>query len=238
MRLRAVLLDLDGTLADTLPGLTLTANRMRARHGLPAVGPGVVRMWVGEGAARFAARAMTGQRDGTLPDAALATALADFHALYAECQNHRLRLYAGAAQALGALHAARVPLACITNKPRRHAAAMLDALRIAGFFAALVTPEDGHGSKPSAAPLLAACRALDVPPRGAVVVGDAMPDILAARAAGCAVVTVRYGYGGIGAAQADASVTSLAELPHVAIAVRLRRAAAAAGSASTHGGRT
>lgn len=211
----ALLCDLDGTLADTLGGLHATANALRASHGLGPATAGQVRAWVGDGAARFTARALTGRHDGTLAPAAQADALAAFHALYARHLLDHLRAFPGVVATLLALRAAGVRLACITNKPAAHARAVLDALVPAGTIECLVTPDDGHGIKPDAGPLLAACAALGVAPERALMVGDSGVDVAAARAAGCAVITVRHGYGNSAAAGADAQVNAFAEVAYV-----------------------
>lgn len=210
----AVLCDLDGTLADTLGGLVATANALRAGHGLGPATPGQVRSWVGDGAARFAARALTGQHDGALAEGAQADALAAFHTLYAGHLLDDLRAFPGVAATLLALRAAGVRLACITNKPGPHARAVLDALVPAGTIECLITPDDGHGTKPHPGPLLAACAALGVAPEHAVMVGDSGVDVAAARAAGCGVITVRYGYGTTAAAGADGQVNAFTELAY------------------------
>lgn len=210
----ALLCDLDGTLADTLGGLIATANALRESHHLSPAAPAQVRSWVGDGAARFAARALTGRHDGELAPDALAPALAAFHTLYARHLLDRLRAYPGVVTTLRALRAAGVRLACITNKPGPHARAVLNALIPAGTIDCLITPDSGHGAKPAPGPLLAACAELAVVPERALMVGDSGVDVAAARAAGCRVVTVRYGYGDSGAAGADAQVNAFSELAY------------------------
>ena len=112
-------------------------------------------------------------------------------------------------------------LACVTNKPARFTLPLLARAELAGWFDAVVTADAVVRGKPDPEPVLAACRLLGVAPANAVMIGDSANDALAARAAGCHVLLVPYGYAEGGAVQdldCDGIVSTLlhaAQLPAI-----------------------
>ena len=191
-----VLLDLDGTLADTAAGIHAAGGRMLAELGLPPVSLARAQEFIGDGMPRFVKRLLTGER-WTNPDAALFSRASEMMSRhYAQECEVAPKLYPGARSALNSLSAAGISLACVTNKPRRFTEPMLRACGLDSTFDSVVCGDDGENKKPHPEPLLRACAELGASPHGALMVGDsAATDLRAARAAGCGFAGVSYGYG-------------------------------------------
>jgi phosphoglycolate phosphatase len=220
---RAVLFDLDGTLLDTAADISVALNRALAEQGLPGLAPAVVRVLIGGGVPTLIGRTVA--RLGAGAAAVDTEALLDrftFH--YGWINRHeemQTRAYPGVAEGLAGLHALGLKLAVVTNKPRQATIDLLARLGLARPIQAVVGGDSVVHRKPHPQPLLLACAELQVPPVEALMVGDSLTDVLAARAAGLAVVCVPYGYNE-GAdprsLPSDAFVQSVADLPPLLIA--------------------
>lgn len=210
-----ILIDLDGTLVDSVPDLTYCVDAMMARLGRPAPGEAAVRQWVGNGVERLVCRALTGTLDGE-PDADdYARALPIFLDLYAENTAARSVLYPGVAEGLELLRARGYRLGCVTNKAARFTEPLLQAVGIRAAFELVISGDSLAEKKPSPVPLLHAAEHFAVAPSAALMLGDSVSDVKAARAAGFSVICVSYGYNhgqDIRATQPDAVIDSLTEL--------------------------
>ena len=199
--MRAALLDLDGTLLDTAPDLAAAANAMLAELRLPGLEDRRVRGFIGKGLAHLVCRSLGAAR-GAEPDAQmLAAALRSFEHHYAQLNGRRSVLYPGVREGLTALRSRGVRLACVTNKPARFTQPLLARFDLAQDFDAVVSGDTVARKKPDPEPVLAACRLLGVAIADAVMIGDSANDALAARAAGCRVLLLPYGYAEAGAVQ-------------------------------------
>lgn len=191
--IKAVLLDLDGTLLDTVPDLAAAANAMLAGQGLAALPAAQVREFIGGGIPRLVERCL--QASGhPLACERLEPALRSFATHYARLNGVASRPFPGVVEALERMRAARLRLACVTNKAGAFAVPLLEKTGLAPFFEAVVSPEQAGSRKPQPGPILHACRALRVAPAEAAMIGDSATDVAAARAAGCRVLLVPYGY--------------------------------------------
>jgi len=215
---QAILFDLDGTLVDTAADITLALNRTLDGLGLEPMAEHAVRVLIGRGAAVLIGKAMNAH--GRIADAAQVDALLrQFIGHYAELLEQgesRAVPFPGALAALRLLRAGGVRLAVVTNKAKRLAES---TLLHAGFGAELALVVGGDSCarrKPDPEPLLFACQQLGVAPVAALMVGDSVNDVLAARAAGMPVLCVPYGYNE-GAdphtLDCDGFAESLADLP-------------------------
>jgi phosphoglycolate phosphatase len=191
---RAVALDLDGTLLHTAPDLADAANRMLHALGRPVLPETLVMTYVGNGAARLVKRLLTGDMDAE-PDAALfEQAQALFFEHYAEVLTRRTLPYPGAMDGVRQLHEAGYQLACITNKPERFTRPLLQAMGMLRYFSLVLSGDSLPRKKPDPLPLLHMAEVFGVSPARMVMIGDSSADVGAARAAGCAAIAVSYGY--------------------------------------------
>jgi phosphoglycolate phosphatase len=205
---RAVLVDLDGTLLDTAPDLAAAANRMLAELGLPPRTVDEIASFIGKGVPMLVRRAL-GDAQSRFEEA-----LPLFEGYYAEESGRQSVAYSGAREGIGRMRAAGLALACVTNKPERFTRELLERTGFA--FDVLVCGDQVVRKKPDAEAVLLACARLGVAPREALFIGDSQNDVDAARAAGCAVWCVPYGYNeGRPVPACDRVVATLAEAAEV-----------------------
>ncbi len=219
MRLpRLALVDLDGTLIDTLPDIAFCVDEMLVRLGLDPVGPARVRDWVGNGVDVLVERALSGRLDPSTDPQRCASALPTFMQLYEEHTSGRSHVYDGVHDGLEYLRRAGVALGCVTNKPSRYTTKLLSAFGLDGYFPLVVSGDSVTRRKPHPMPLLHAARHFHIEPGDGLLIGDSANDVQAARAAGFRIVCVTYGYNrgdDIRAWEPDAVVDSLSELPNL-----------------------
>jgi phosphoglycolate phosphatase len=194
--LRAVLLDLDGTLLDTAEDIAKALNRALAEMHFASLATAEVRNMIGRGAPTLITRAVA-RLGASVYAGGQARLLERFDFHYD--QLHRLkqchsRAYPGVAEGLRGLHELGLRLAVVTNKSKPLAVQLLHQLALHEWIDEVVGGECCEHRKPSPEPLLLACRKLQVDPRDALMVGDSATDVLAARAADIPVVCVPYGY--------------------------------------------
>jgi phosphoglycolate phosphatase len=145
-----------------------------------------------------------------------------YEAAWQRYQHHYLAIngefadvYPGVIEGLQQLHDAGLQLACLTNKPLSFAKPLLQAKGLDHFFMHVYGGDSFERKKPDPLPLLKTCEALGVMPAQALMVGDSSNDAHAARAAGCPVVLVRYGYNhgeSVDGVDADAHVDALTQI--------------------------
>ncbi len=215
---RLVLVDLDGTMVDSAPDLAYCLDATLGELDLPTRGQEAVRSWVGNGMERLLHRALTGALEGVADPVLYAKAWPIFAALYAVHTNRRTIVYEGVREGLDALIQLGFPLVCVTNKHTRFAVPLLEDLGLASCFRLLVAGDTLPYQKPDPRPLLYAMQHFQTPPEHCLMVGDSINDVVAARAAGCAIVCVGYGYNhgeDIRTAAPDAVVDSIMEVAHM-----------------------
>lgn len=203
--MRVAILDLDGTVVDTLDDLAEAVNAALADVGLPPRPRDEVRQFVGEGARRLVSRAVAPREDLVEP------ALAAWWRHYEAHLLDRTRPYPGIREALA--RAGRT-LAIHTNKPGRLAREILDGLGLSARFAAVLGGDEAP-RKPDPSGTLALLARLGARPEDAVFVGDSRVDVETARAAGIPMVAVTWGFRPreeLEAAGATRFVSSAAEL--------------------------
>jgi len=193
-RFRAVAFDLDGTLVDSAPDLAAAANGMLAALGLRTLPVERVAAAIGEGIDALVVRTLT-ESAGRAPGAdEIAAAASRFREIYAANVFRASRVYPGVKEGLERLAARGLPLGCITNKASRFAKALLREAGLAPWLTFVECAETPGQRKPAPDLLLKACGGLGIAPPGLLYVGDSALDVAAARAAGCPVVMVAYGY--------------------------------------------
>lgn len=211
-----ILIDLDGTLVDSVPDLTYCVDAMLAQLGRPPRGEAAVRNWVGNGVERLVKRALTNRMDGEPSATELAQALPLFCDIYADNTARRSQPYPGVRAGLDWLQAQGYRLGCVTNKAARFTDPLLASLALRPYFELVISGDSLPERKPHPLPLLHAAERVGCDPTAALMVGDSISDVKAARAAGFAVVCVSYGYNhgeDISLAGPDAVIDALTELP-------------------------
>ncbi|WP_019625081.1 phosphoglycolate phosphatase [Thioalkalivibrio sp. ALJT] len=215
-RPRMILIDLDGTLIDSVPDLAYSVDAMMRELGLPERGEAAVRNWVGNGVERLVKRALLNALDGEPDPEVFERALPVFMRIYQENTAGRSPLYPGVREGLDQLKAAGFRLGCVTNKAERFTVPLLREKGILDDFEIVVAGDALPQKKPDPAPLLHAAKELGVDASEALMVGDSKSDVKAARAAGFQIVCMTYGYNhgcDIRAEDPDAVLDRLDELP-------------------------
>jgi len=214
LRVKAVMIDLDGTLADTIPDLAEAANMMLRELDQPGLERDLIRTFVGKGIPKLVERALAGSLEGSAPAGLLARALPIYERCYAEVNGKHAVIFPGVNEGLRMLRAMQLPLACVTNKAERFTLALLEHLRLARCFDQVIAGDTLPQKKPDPQPLLHACRGFGIAPGDMLMIGDSANDVEAARAAGCPVFCVTYGYNegrDVRELDVDAIVASLIE---------------------------
>jgi len=210
----AVLLDLDGTLLDTVADLAAATNAMLVEGGRAPLDLETVAAYVGKGAAVLVHRALGGGLDARVPADEFEPAMAAFMRHYERENGLRAVPYDGALEGLEAMRAKGLALACVTNKPQRFADALLERCAMARYFRLVVGGDALERRKPDPLPMRHAAERLGVEPARCLAIGDSVNDALAARAAGMPVLAVPYGYNegrDVRELDVDGIVASLAE---------------------------
>ena len=230
---RAAILDLDGTLVDTLGDFVEALQRMLRDLPEPyssfQVNPVLVEPLVGKGSenliksllalissAQTAIKKEANQTAFVGPVGLFELAFARYQFHYADVNGRFAAVYPGVMEGLQALQALGWPLACVTNKPTAFAQALLRAKGLDTFFVFTLGGDAVARKKPDPLPLQMACQRLGVPPERTVMVGDSSNDAQAARAAGCPVWLMTYGYNHgqpVREVDADGFADSLSALP-------------------------
>jgi phosphoglycolate phosphatase len=209
---RTLILDLDGTLVDSVPDLTAAMNRLMAARGLAGFTPAEVTAMVGDGVRPLVERGFAA-RGSAMDDAALAAFLADYGANAAV----DTRPYPGVAATLRELQAQGWRLAVCTNKPEAPARSLLASLGLDGFFAAVGGGDSFPVRKPDPAHVLSTLAAAGGVPGQAVMAGDHHNDVAAAAGAGIPSIFAAWGYGASAMALgATAIAENFVDLPALA----------------------
>lgn len=209
---QAFLIDLDGTLVDTLGDFHFVLNQVLAELGQRAVDRAFIERTVGQGSEHLIR--------STLAEVGAEAALYDpawsrYQLHYEAANGEHSAVFPGVLPGLQALRARGLPMACLTNKPARFARELLRRKGLDGYFDQVFGGDDFERKKPDPMPLLKTCERLGVSPSSSWMIGDSRNDAKAARAAGCPVVLVRYGYNHgepIEQVDADRFIDSLEEL--------------------------
>ncbi len=211
-----VLIDVDGTLVDSVPDLTYCVDEMMKQLNMPTHGEAKVRNWVGNGVERLVRRALIGQLEGEPDEALYEKAYPIFLALYTENTSKRSCLYPGVKEGLEYLKSEGYKMGCVTNKAAQFTEPLLQDLGVYDYFSIVISGDTLEKKKPDPMPLLHAAKYFNVAPEQALMIGDSISDVKAARAAGFRIACMSYGYNhgvDIREARPDAVMDSMAELP-------------------------
>jgi phosphoglycolate phosphatase len=193
LAVQAIVIDLDGTLLHTAPELAESANRMLRDMGRPAVSQELLMSYIGNGIHWLVKRALTGdmhaEPDAALFDKALPIFEQHYTALLLESKP-----FPNVIAGLDAMKAAGYRLGCITNKVERYTTPLLKGIGLAHYFDIVLAGDTLPEKKPHPLPLLHAAKFFGIAVEQLLLVGDSLSDAQAARAAGCPIICVPYGY--------------------------------------------
>jgi phosphoglycolate phosphatase len=192
--IKAVIIDLDGTLLDTAADIHAAINHMRADLGLAPADAGFVRDSIGKGTEALVRKVLAIDLDADAISARFEGAHTAYLRHYARTNGEFATLYPGVIDGLEAMKAKDLRLACVTNKPYSLAKDLLKKTGLSSYFEVVYGGDSLSKKKPHPLPMQKACEALDASPEQTVAIGDSSNDAEAARAAGCWVLTVPYGY--------------------------------------------
>ena len=211
--LKAAIVDLDGTMVDTVGDFEVALARALADLGQPAVSRAFIARTVGRGSEHLLACTLA---EVGAPAALLGEAWQRYQHHYLAINGQHAAVYPGVIEGLQALRGLGLRLVCITNKPTAFARPLLLSKGLSGFFDHTYGGDAFPHKKPHPMPLLKACEALGTLPAQTLMVGDSSNDAAAARAAGCPVVLVTYGYNhgeAVARANPDAIVDRIDHIP-------------------------
>jgi phosphoglycolate phosphatase len=192
--IKAVMIDLDGTLLDTASDLAAAANMMLRELGRAELPLETIQSYIGKGIQKLVKRSLTGSLDDE-PDAELFDkAMPIYERDYAKTLCVNTRPYPGVIEGLNTLREAGFRLACVTNKAEAFTLPLLRATGLFDYFDIVLSGDSLLKKKTDPMPLLHACTHFDILPYEMLLIGDSLNDAEAARAAGCHVFCVPYGY--------------------------------------------
>ena len=203
---QALMIDLDGTMVDTMADFEAALNLALADIDLPKVSPAVVNIAVGKGSEHLVRTVLQHHLrlpevqasglvcDNTTVESLYEPAFLRYQHHYGRVNGQHAQVYAGVLEGLQAFQASGLPMACLTNKPTAFAKDLLERKGLQGFFSNVYGGDAFPRKKPDPMPLLETCKALGTEPSRTLMLGDSQNDAQAARAAACPVVLVTYGY--------------------------------------------
>jgi phosphoglycolate phosphatase len=192
--IKAAIIDLDGTMLHTVPDFELALNGMRADFGLAPIDQATIEPMVGKGSEKLIRDVLALDYPAARIDAVFEQAMAGYQRHYLAINGEKSTLFPQVIEGLRALKDGGLRLACVTNKPIAFTRPLLEQKGLAPFFEIVYGGDSLPKKKPDPLPLLQVCRDFGLEPAQVVAIGDSSNDAEAARAAGCFVLTVPYGY--------------------------------------------
>lgn len=212
---KLIMIDVDGTLVDSVPDLAFCVDEMMKTLNRPVWGEEKVRQWVGNGVPKLVERALTGELEAVVNADDFDKAYPVFLDLYADNTSKRSCLYDGVIEGLDYLQKQGYQLGCVTNKAEQFTHPLLKDLGIFDRFGIVISGDTLAKKKPDPLPLLHAAKHFKINPEDALLLGDSISDVKAARAANFKVICMSYGYNhgiDIATANPDVVIDSMIEL--------------------------
>ncbi len=194
LSIKVVMIDLDGTLLDTAEDLAFAANLMLRELGKPEQPVDTIKTYIGKGLQRLIKRTLTGDLEGEPEPQLLEAAVPIYRKHYADNIHVHTKPYPGVRDGIDRLLQAGFHLACVTNKSERFTVPLLRSTGFYDDFEMVLSGDSLPRRKPDPLPLMHICNQFNVQPYQAVLFGDSLNDVIAARAAGCRIFCVPYGY--------------------------------------------
>ena len=192
--IRAAIIDLDGTMVDTAPDFQVAINRMRDELHLAPLALDTIVDFVGKGSENLMRRVLGVDFEKNEVESRFDHALERYQHHYLQINGDHSELYAGVHEGLVAMKKGGVRLACVTNKPIAFARPLLEKKGLIDLFEVIYGGDSLAHKKPHPLPMLTVFNDFDLQPAHVVAMGVSSNDSEAARAAGCRVLTVPYGY--------------------------------------------
>ncbi|HEY0268980.1 MAG TPA: phosphoglycolate phosphatase [Methyloradius sp.] len=192
--IKAVIIDLDGTMIDTAPDFHIAVNRMRADLQLPSLSLRTIVNYVGKGTENLIRSVLSVDNDTKPVEQYFDQALSLYLDHYQQINGNHATVYPGVTEGLALMKKKMLRLACVTNKPRAFAVPLLEQKGLSSYFEVIYGGDSFPKKKPDPMPFLQVYEDFDVSPSQVVAIGDSSNDALAARAAGCHILSVPYGY--------------------------------------------
>ncbi len=189
-----VLIDLDGTLIDSVPDLAYCVDEMMKQIDMPVRGVDAVRNWVGNGVETLTERALVNAVKGTPDKDLMAKAYPIFLELYKHNNSQRSCVYDGVKEGIKWMTDNGYRVGCVTNKAEAFTVPLLKDKGLFDLFEVVVSGDTCAKKKPDPMPLLHAAKLMGVSPDNALMLGDSRSDVTAARAAGFNIFCMSYGY--------------------------------------------
>ena len=191
---KLIMIDVDGTLVDSVPDLAFCIDEMMQKLGLQKWGEDTVRHWVGNGVPKLVERALSGELEGRPIKEIFDVAYPIFLDLYEDNNAQRSYLYDGVREGLDYLKSQGYQLGCVTNKSEQFTHPLLKALGIFNDFKIIISGDTLAKRKPDPMPLLYCAEHFNLKPEECLMLGDSVSDVKAARAAGFDIICMSYGY--------------------------------------------
>jgi len=188
------MIDVDGTLVDSVPDLAYCVDQMMIALCKPVIGNERVRHWVGNGVPRLVERALVGQLEGTPSKEEFDKAYPIFLDLYSKNSSVRSHLYEGVMEGLDYLKSKDYLIGCVTNKAEQFTIPLLKTLGIFEYFKIVISGDTLEKKKPDPLPLIHSANFFKLNPKDCLMLGDSVSDVKAARAAGFNIICMSYGY--------------------------------------------
>jgi len=212
---KLIMIDVDGTLVDSVPDLAYCVDELMVLMGREKWGEAKVRHWVGNGVPKLVERSLTGELEGTVDKSDFDKAYPIFLELYAENTSERSSLYDGVREGLDYMKSEGYTLGCVTNKAEQFTLPILRDLGIFDDFGIVISGDTLEKKKPDPLPLLHATKHFGIDSKDSLMLGDSISDVKASRAAGFEIICMSYGYNhgdDIRDANPDLVIDSMAEL--------------------------
>jgi phosphoglycolate phosphatase len=212
--IRATIIDLDGTMLDTVPDFHIAINSMRAELSLAPIEKKTISLLVGKGSENLIRSVLGLDMDTDAVEHLFEKAMADYQKHYLSINGNHSTLYPDVIAGLESMKKQGLRMACVTNKPIAFANPLLKQKGLHDYFEIVYGGDSLPRKKPDPFPLLQVCADFGLSPHQVVAIGDSSNDAEAARAAGCYVLTVPYGYNhgrSIHETDSDGIVTTLLE---------------------------
>ena len=194
LAVKAIMIDLDGTLLDTAGDLAIAANLMLQKLDGAELPPATIQSYIGKGIPNLVKRCLSNSFNSEPDPEILTQAIVIYEQEYANNLCVTTHSYPRVVDGLIAMKEAGFQLACITNKSEVFTLPLLRTTELLNYFDIVLSGDTLPKKKPDPMPLHHACKFFGILPNEMLLIGDSVNDTEAARAAGSYIFCVPYGY--------------------------------------------